>query len=135
MGNELATKDEITALIGTVTHKGMKAGAESIARMHTLVAYQKNRDAVSEFAEYVDCDGNASTSPKGIMIQINKRIKDTFGRTVEEMGGFELNVLSMIRMTIPKIIEEGRRNFESRSQIKARCYRAIDSIYKSTMDI
>ena len=135
MGKEVATMDELAALVGEVSHKGMRACAESIAKMHTLVAYQKNRDAVSSFAEYVDCDGNASTSPKGIMIQINKRIKETFGRNVDELEGFELNVLSMIRMTIPKIIEDGKRNFESRKQIKARCYRAIDSIYKSTMNI
>lgn len=135
MAKELATREEFASLIDEVKHKGVKAGEESIARINSLVAYQKNRDAVTFFSGYVDEEGNGSTSPKGMMIQINKHIKDRFGKTVDELSGFEFTVLATMRSTLSQILENGPVRRESRKQIKARCYRAIDSIYESMMGI
>lgn len=134
MTKELVTKDEFTALISEVKHKGVKAGEESISRINSLVAYQGTRDAVTFFSGYVDSEGNASTSPKGMMIQINKHIKERFGKAVDELSGFEFTVLTTIRATLSRILNSGPMRRESRKQVKARCYRAIDSIYESMMN-
>ena len=133
MGKEIATRDELSMLIGELSFKGMQAGVESIYRMYSLAAYKENMDAVTFFSGYVDHEGNGATSPKGMMIQINKRIKDKFGRPVDGLSGFELNVLAMIRNKIANTIMDGMKREEDRKEIKARCYRAIDAIYDAAI--
>lgn len=132
---ELATMDELQKLVGNVSVKGKKAGVESISRLHSLVAYKTNVDAVTMFGGYVDKKRNASTSMAGLMIQINSRLKKKFGKSADSLSENELNVLVTTRMTIARIIHEGMLREESRRSIKDRCYHAIDAIYNATMMI
>ena len=132
---EVATMDELQNLVSEISVKGKMAGAESISRLHSLVAYKSNVDAVTMFGSYVDMEKKASTSMAGLMIQINSRLKKKFGKAAESMSGNELNVLAMIRMTIARIIQEGMLREESRRIIKDRCYHSIETIYNATMMI
>lgn len=132
---EVTRVDDLQNLVSEVSVKGKMAGAESIARLHSIVAYKTNVDAVTMFGSYVDMEEKASTSMAGLMIQINSRLKRTFGKSVDDLGGIELNVLAMIRISLSRIIREGMLNGESRRQIKDRCYRSIDAIYDAAMAV
>ena len=132
---EVATMDELQNLVSEISVKGKMAGAGSISRLHSLVAYKSNVVAVTMFCSYVVMEKKVSTSMAGLMIQINPRLKKKFGKPADNMSGNELNVLAMIRMTIARIIQEGMLREESRRIIKDRCYHSIETIYNATMMI
>ena len=49
-----------------------------VARLGNLIAYQRMKEAVNKHSKYVDKDGNASTSEKGLMITISKKTRAIF---------------------------------------------------------
>ena len=105
-----------------------------IERYQSLKAYQDVLDQITEFADYVDKMGNASTSTKGFSLQINRKIKEVFGKSVKEMSTeVEYKTLTAIRSAIANAISEGKRLNKSRDEVKQRVYGLISAVHHSWM--
>lgn len=103
---------------------------EQIARYSAIQALVKLMETVTSHSGYVGKDGKASTSAKGFVIQINKRIKDLFGYSVKEIRG-ERNLLRLrtMREAAACKIVDGEALKLSRSQIKQNVYSVIETAY------
>ena len=105
-----------------------------IERYQSLKAYQDVLDKITEFAEYVDKLGNKSSGPKGFSLQINRRIKEVFGKSVKEMSTkIEYMTLTRIREATANAIEEGERLEKTREEIKQRVYSLIEEVHNVYM--
>ena len=105
-----------------------------IERYQSLKAYQDVLDQITEFAEYVDQMGNASTGAKGFSLQINRKIKQIFGKGVKEMSTeLEYKTLTAIRSAIASAISESTRLNKSREEIKQRVYNLIGKVHQIYM--
>jgi hypothetical protein len=98
-------------------------------RFKTLYADNVLKGAVSEFVNYVDSDGKAGTSPGGLMISVNKKIKQEFSKPVKEIyDERELAALAAVRETIASIIASGQEMGRTRKEIRQKCYEAIGEV-------
>jgi hypothetical protein len=101
-----------------------------VERYLSLEAYRNVRDAITDHAEYIDGKGEFSTSPKGFAMQINRRIKEVFGKSVDEMSTeMEYMILTRIREAIASTIKQGEKMNKDRKDIKQRVYKLIEDVY------
>ena len=107
----------------------------AVSRIHSLVADALLKNAVKDFYEYKDTEGKVASSMKGLVIQINSKIKSKFGgsRKPSEYSQNEHDALTAIRLTLDMKIRTGVEKGKTRREIKDACYEAIDSIYDAML--
>ncbi|MCU7835337.1 MAG: hypothetical protein KZQ83_08785 [gamma proteobacterium symbiont of Taylorina sp.] len=88
------------------------------------------KQTVTNHSLYVDKSGKASSSPKGLVMQINKRVKKHFSHSVDSMSVDELILLVSLRNAIVKIINTGESNEILRNKIKEQIYSTIEQYGK-----
>jgi len=79
------------------------------------------KQAVTNHSLYQDKLGNGSSSPKGLVMQINKRVKQHFFHSVDE-----LVLLVSLRNAIVRVIVDGESNESLRKEIKQKIYATIE---------
>lgn len=126
-------KDEMEAIMQIAKMKHLDVtiygtAERLVLRIKSLFAYEDVKNAVSDHTEYIDEFGKSSTSPKGFMMQINKRSKAKLGVASKLTEKEELQALSAIRGAIPRIIAEGEKSSRTRREIKDACYKIIDTM-------
>lgn len=107
----------------------------AVSRLHSLVADAIVKNAVKDFYEYRDSDGKIGTSMKGLVVQINSKIKSKFGgsRKPADYTQNEHDALTAIRLTLDMKIRTGMAKGKTRREIKDACYAAIDGIYDTML--
>lgn len=129
----LEKKDEIQ-ILEWAKSKNLKLPANAtdeqiVLRAKTLFADRLLKDAVDKFFEYEDQEGKKGSSKGGLVTQVNKRIKQSFNKSVKEIfHPMELSALASIRETISVIIKKGLEQGRSRREIKDKCYEAINNL-------
>jgi hypothetical protein len=100
-----------------------------IVRYNALLAYNRLADVITKHASYIGRDNKSSSSKKGFMVTINKKIAEAFGKPVNELNlPNEMEALAIVRNMISRIIKDGERKNQPRKEIKARVYAAIELI-------
>jgi uncharacterized alkaline shock family protein YloU len=102
-----------------------------IARRSSLVAHNRLMATITKHAEHVGPDGKGVTSKAGLAIQINRKIKKVFGRTVDEIkDDYGIDTLMVIKIKIDRVIKYGESVPLNRSAIKKLIYQAIEDVYR-----
>jgi hypothetical protein len=81
--------------------------------------------AVTQFGHYVDRAGVAATSPKGMVISINRDIKRAYGVARDDMPRDMLLHVSSALVRVVAVIEQGIQDRETRDEIKRAVHAAI----------
>ncbi|MBF0395754.1 MAG: hypothetical protein HQK78_03205 [Desulfobacterales bacterium] len=113
-----------------------KADEEAkVAKYNSLVAYNRLKDVIKKHSEYIDIKGNKSSGAKGLMLQINRRVKDKIGHSIQELyeAGKIESLNAMVRK-ISDIITIGEEQNKLRAEIKKQIYSFIDK-YCEVMEI
>jgi hypothetical protein len=80
------------------------------------------KEIITDFAQYVGCDGVGSTSPAGLAIAISSAIKKAYGCSVQEMNEPQLISLIGVEESIAQAVKTGMAKqlprFEIRQKIK-----------------
>lgn len=132
---EIALMDDVNKYQLLVKQKKMKLpkGVSDLAimqRLYGLVAYKDLGDTIKKHSEYEDKFGNRASSAGGFMIQINKKIKQLFNKSVQDLVAEEdLEKLTIIRSRVAKKIVELERLKKLRSEIKREVYILIETIF------
>jgi hypothetical protein len=101
------------------------------SRKNSLVAYSRLLETITKHYEFVGPDGKAATSKAGLAIQINKKIKQVFGKPVEELNNvYDTDTLTAIRIKIDRVIQKSEQIPLNRSAIKKVVYKAIEDVFK-----
>ena len=101
-----------------------------IARFYSLLSDRNLKDTISKHSEYVDDEGNQSSSTKGYMMKINKTIKKLFGRSVKEIADKrQIEAIDHIRHGVKRVIEKQESMRETRPKIKAEVTKTIETLF------
>jgi len=102
-----------------------------IAKISATIAMHRLLDTITKHSDYVGEDGKAATSKGGFAIQINSKIKQLFGKPIDELvTEKDIIVLRNIRDAVAWKIQECEDNKINRSEIKKHVYSTIDAVYK-----
>jgi hypothetical protein len=105
-----------------------------LARCNSIEAYHLILDTITKHGVYVGNDGKGSTSMKGFVIQINRKIKSLFGMEVKEIKDeIAIDALTAIRKAAARAIQRGEKRNLPRSEIKANTYNAMEDTYNIFM--
>jgi hypothetical protein len=84
------------------------------------------KQAISQFALYVDSAGNQSSGAGGLAIQINKRVKLKFQSARDELSEPDIRLLAALQAKLKEVLLEGQQKGLTRAAIKANVYALID---------
>lgn len=98
-----------------------------LARLDSVLAENELVAANDEFTLYIDQKGKASTSPKGVMLQIHKRIKLHFGFSVNDnLSDIQSSAIATLRKFLSRAMLSGMESQLTRREIKKRLYSLIE---------
>lgn len=103
-----------------------------IARYLSIKANTERTDSVTEFARYIDEQGNVSTNPARYNAGINAKIKKLFGLSVDEMKDETmLDAIAQINVDIARVHTNGMKNKLSRREIRNQAHRLCELGYEN----
>lgn len=103
-----------------------------VSRYLAIKANTERTDSVTEFAKYIDKQGNASTNPARYNAGINAKIKKLFGLSVDDMRDETmLNAIAQINIDIAQAHKNGIKNKLSRREIRNQAHRLCELGYEN----
>lgn len=95
------------------------------ARRELAEADHELKGAITRFSGYQDPAGNNSTGPKGIAIQINRRIKLHYGQA-DDFDADTCLAVAALRMGLARVLDKAQEDHLMRDEVKKTIYRHIE---------
>lgn len=130
MSKELTLTESVQELVVTKRDQYLLR-REGITRFVSRKANVMRTESNTEFANYVDQDGKASSNPAMYNTSINKKIAALFGKTKDEMSELELQAVIAIDQDIAIAHETGVKNKLTREQIRKNALRLCELGYET----
>jgi hypothetical protein len=124
--HEMSTQIEVIARHGGLIDSD---GKPNISRMLALLADKSLKDTVTERRMEKQAAGHDSI-PKGLMLQINKRIKENFGISVTDMkddSEFQ-EIVAMVRSAVARALKRSNVDWHAKD-FEQQDYAAKQEIY------
>ncbi|MCU7833695.1 MAG: hypothetical protein KZQ83_00470 [gamma proteobacterium symbiont of Taylorina sp.] len=122
MSKKLIVANNLTSL---VLHQNNEVALND-SRRAAHISDAEVKQTVINHSLYQDKAGKKSSSPAGLVMQINKKVKSHFALSVDEMSVDELLLLVALRNAIVRIITDGEKNELLRKEIKRVIYDTIE---------
>ena len=133
MSREISKSSDTTAISEILVIAAKKGLAKitdiptRLARLNSLFADSELKITIKEFSEYIDLDGVNGSDPRGLMLQINTRIKGLFGFPVNhEMSEHQSESIAAARRQAMRVCQDGVNKHQSSREIKDRIYKSIE---------
>lgn len=98
-----------------------------VAKYLSIQANVERTESVTQFANYIDEKGNASTNPARYNAGINAKIKKLFGLSVDEMKDESmLDAVAQINLDIARAHKIGIKNKLLRREIRNHAHRLCE---------
>lgn len=130
MSKELTLTESVQELVVTKRDQYLLR-REGITRFVSRKANVMRTESNTEFANYVDQDGKASSNPAMYNTSINKNTAALFGKTKDEMSELELQAVIAIDQDIAIAHETGVKNKLTREQIRKNAHRLCELGYEN----
>lgn len=121
---------DLTEFLALADKKGVSAyGGDQlarIARLQALLADGMLKKHVTDHHNYIDQADKSGSSKGGFMLQINKRVKASFGMPAPDLPHAGQRVLAMCREAVARGIVAGEDRQDLRADIKQTVYGEIE---------
>lgn len=129
MSKELSIVESAQSLVVTKRDSYLLR-KEGVTRFVSRKANVMRTESNTEFAGYVDYEGNGATSPARYNNGINTKITKLFKKTKDEMNEMELQAVTQIDQDIADAHKSGVANKLTREQIRKNAHRLCELGYE-----